>query len=234
MTWQLPLLGFLLGSIPFGLYIAKSKGIDIREHGSGNIGATNVFRVVGKKFGIVCLLLDFLKGFVPVVLALNLCRLAGDQAMVPLPFLQDFSAPFPESQRLLVQSISVLTAFAAIMGHNYSPWVRFRGGKGIATSGGALAALMPAGVVILILVFIIVVKLTRYVSVASIAAAACLPLITIFGSYFHGKIADGTWNIPLFIFSLVAALLAIFKHRANIQRLFAGTENKLGKNKQPS
>lgn len=231
MTWQLPLLGFLLGSIPFGLYLAKAKGIDIREHGSGNIGATNVFRVVGKKTGTICLILDFLKGFLPVVIAMNLCRLVGHDPMVPIGFLQNFTAPFPESDRTLVQSIIVLTAFATIMGHNYSPWVRFRGGKGIATSAGALTALMPAGVVILILVFIIVLKLTRYVSAASIAAAISLPIITFSGSYFHGKIANGTWNKPLFIFSLVAGLLAIFKHRSNIKRLFAGTEHKVGTKK---
>lgn len=231
MTWQLPLLGFLLGSIPFGLYIAKSQGIDIREHGSGNIGATNVFRVVGKKYGIICLILDFLKGFIPVVIAMNLCRLIGHEAMISLGFLQNLTIPFPESDRTLVQSIIVLTAFAAIMGHNYSPWVRFRGGKGIATSAGALTALMPAGVVILILVFIVVLKLTRYVSAASIAAAVSLPIITLSGSYFHGKIANGEWNIPLFLFSLVAGFLAIFKHRSNIKRLFAGTENKVGTKK---
>lgn len=233
MTCLLPLLGFLLGSIPFGLYIGRSQGIDIREHGSGNIGTTNVFRVVGKKLGSLCLVLDFLKGFIPVVIAMNLCRLASQEPMVSVNFIQNFTSPFPESSRTFVQSISVLTAFAAIMGHNYSPWVRFRGGKGIATSAGALAALMPAGVVILILIFVVVLKISRYVSVASIAAAASLPLLTLWGSWYHGKIADGTWNIPLFIFSLIAGFLAILKHRSNIQRLLAGTESKIGAKKKP-
>lgn len=208
MHWIIPLFGFLLGSIPFGLILGKLKGIDIREHGSGNIGATNVFRTLGKKIGITCLLLDFIKGLVPVLVAIKLT---------------------PEDPH--GQTIEVVTALAAILGHNYSPWIGFKGGKGIATSGGALAALMPAAVVLLILIFIIVTKITKYVSVGSIATAVALPLLTIYGSYYHGKIADGTWNKPLFIFSLVAGALAVWKHRANIARLRAGTENRVGQKK---
>jgi acyl phosphate:glycerol-3-phosphate acyltransferase len=212
MHWLIPLFGFLLGSIPFGLILGKLKGIDIREHGSGNIGATNVFRTLGKKIGITCLLLDFIKGFVPVLVAIKLT---------------------PDDPH--GQTIEVVTALAAILGHNYSPWIGFKGGKGIATSGGALAALMPAAVVLLILIFIIVTKITKYVSVGSITTAVALPLLTIYGSYYHGKIADGTWNKPLFIFSLVAGALAVWKHRANIARLRAGTEHRVGqKKKEPT
>ena len=212
MHWIIPLFGFLLGSIPFGLILGKLKGIDIREHGSGNIGATTVFRTLGKKIGITCLLLDFIKGFVPVLVAIKLT---------------------PDDPH--GQTIEVVTALAAILGHNYSPWIGFKGGKGIATSGGALAALMPAAVVLLILIFIIVTKITKYVSVGSITTAVALPLLTIYGSYYHGKIADGTWNKPLFIFSLVAGALAVWKHRANIARLRAGTEHRVGqKKKEPT
>ena len=214
MSWLLPLLGFLLGSIPFGLLMGKIKGIDIRQHGSGNIGATNVFRILGKKSGITCLLLDFTKGLVPVLIARNMVE------------------PMMAEQQFTAQSIEVLTALASIMGHNYSPWIGFKGGKGIATTAGAITALMPFGLVLLILVWAIFTFTTKYVSVGSIAAAASLPILVITGSAYHGKLANGTWNKPLFIFSLIAAILAIWKHRANIARLKAGTENHIGQKKK--
>jgi len=208
MLWLLIPLGFFVGSIPFGLLLGKLKGIDIREHGSGNIGSTNVFRILGKKSGIFCLILDLLKGFLPVFLADHLV---------------------PDSTP--GDTIEVLTALAAILGHNYSPWIGFKGGKGIATTGGALLALMPAAVVLLILIFALVTLTTKYVSLGSIACGIALPILTIFGSHFHGKIADGTWNKPLFIFSLVAGTLAVWKHRTNLTRLRAGTEHRIGQKK---
>ncbi len=214
MSWLLPLLGFLLGSIPFGLLMGKIKGIDIRQHGSGNIGATNVFRTLGKQLGITCLLLDFTKGLVPVLIARNMVE------------------PMMAEQQFTAQSIEVLTALASIMGHNYSPWIGFKGGKGIATTAGVITALMPFGLLLLILVWTIFTFTTKYVSVGSIAAAASLPILVITGSAFHGKLANGTWNKPLFIFSLIAAILAIWKHRANLARLKAGTENRIGQKKK--
>jgi len=213
MIWLLPILGFFLGSIPFGLLAGKLKGIDVRKEGSGNIGATNVFRVLGKGPGITCLVLDIVKGMVPVLVA------------------KHFTEPLEATQLLTAQSVVVITAFAAIMGHNYSPWLGFKGGKGIATSGGAIIGLMPAAVVILVLIWAIFTFTTKYVSVGSIAAAVCLPLVTIFGSWYHDKFPGGDWNKPLFIFSLIAGILAIYKHRANIARLRAGTENKIGSKK---
>jgi len=214
MPWLIPLLGFLMGSIPFGLLMGKLKGLDIREHGSGNIGATNVFRTLGKPSGITCLLLDFTKGLVPVLIARSVVQ------------------PMMADQQFTAQSIEVLTALAAIMGHNYSPWIGFKGGKGIATTAGAITALMPFGLVLLVLIWALFTFTTKYVSVGSIAAAASLPILVIGGSAYHGKLANDTWNKPLFIFSLIAAILAIWKHRANITRLKAGTENRIGQKKR--
>lgn len=232
MIWLLPLLGFLLGSIPFGLLIGKAKGIDIRQHGSGNIGATNVFRTLGKGSGIICLLLDFLKGFFPVVIASNLCRIGDTGIPVTLEFLNPWNFGLTSGQLLLSQVVPVLSAFAGIMGHNYSPWIGFKGGKGIATTGGAFTALMPFGVPVLILIWAIFTFTTKYVSVGSIAAGIALPLMAIFGSWKHGKLASGEWNKPLFVLALVSGILAIWKHRANIARLRAGTENKIGSKKK--
>lgn len=221
--WLCPLLAFLLGSIPFGLLIAKAKGIDIRQHGSGNIGATNVLRVVGKKYGITCLILDALKGIIPTIIAISLIRFVGMRNPMMLSALDPFSAEFP---MLTAQIMQVVTGLCAILGHNYSPWVGFKGGKGIATSAGVLIAMMPAAIVILLIVWLLVFLISRYVSLASILTAAVLPPLTLWGSWYHGKIQDGTWNKPLFVFTIVIAVLAIWKHRSNIQRLRAGTENR--------
>ena len=209
MLWLLISLSFLLGSIPFGFLLGKLRGIDVREHGSGNIGSTNVFRTLGKQTGILCFFLDFCKGLIPVIIAMQLV---------------------PDSP--LGQSIEVCTALATILGHNYSPWIGFKGGKGIATTAGALLALMPVAMLLLLLVFLIVTFTTKYVSVGSIAAGISLPILTFLGSYYHGKIADGTWNKPLFIFALIAGTLAVWKHRGNIARLRAGTENRIGAKKK--
>lgn len=224
--WLCPVIAFLLGSIPFGLIIAKAKGINIREHGSGNIGATNVLRVVGKKYGITCLLLDALKGFIPVAVATNLIQIEGRPVQIPLHFLDSWALILPAAEALKGQTVQILTALAAVLGHNYSPWVGFKGGKGIATSAGVLLALMPFAVLLLVVVFLMVFSVTRYVSLASIIAAAVLPVLTLWGSWHHGRIQDGTWNKPLFAFSVIIAILAIWKHRSNIQRLLAGTEHR--------
>jgi glycerol-3-phosphate acyltransferase PlsY len=221
--WFCPLIAFLLGSIPFGLIIAKTQGVNIREHGSGNIGATNVLRVLGKKYGISCLLLDALKGFIPTVIAISLIRFDGMANPMAITALACCGQEFPVRNAQIFQ---VIAGLCAILGHNYSPWVGFKGGKGIATSAGVLIAMMPAAIVILIVVWGLTFLTTRYVSLASIIAAASLPLITLSGSWFHGKIQDGTWNQALFTFSLIIAALAIWKHRSNIARLRDGTEHR--------
>lgn len=234
--WLCPLLAFLLGSIPFGLIIARTQGLDIRQHGSGNIGATNVLRVLGKKYGIPCLLLDALKGFIPVIIALSLIRIGDKDANLALPFLRSFALDLPADQQFKGQLIHVITGLMAILGHNYSPWVGFKGGKGIATSAGVLLGLFPFfGVMLLGLIWLGLFLTTRYVSVASMGAAAALPVITHLGARFHHVRNDkslptlwesGTWNKPLFMLTLAIAVMAIWKHRANIQRLRNGTENR--------
>jgi glycerol-3-phosphate acyltransferase PlsY len=233
--WILPVVAFFIGSIPFGLLIGRARGIDIREHGSGNIGATNVLRIVGRKYGVTCLFLDLLKGFIPVVVAINLVRIDGRAPGIPLEFLGGFAQVLPAADQFTAQLLHVLTGLAAVLGHNYSPWVGFRGGKGIATSAGILLALMPAAVVILLVVFGIGFLVTRYVSLASVIAAVVLPLVTHLGARFH-KGPDGrslweagTWNKPLFALTLVLAILAVWKHRSNLRRIAAGTENRLHK-----
>ena len=226
LLWLIPIAAFLAGSVPFGLLIAKTKGINIREHGSGNIGATNVLRIVGKPYGILCLLLDFLKGFLPTLLAVSLFLISGKEIQLSLSALEPFATSFPKVDAWHAQSLIILTGLFAILGHNYSPWVGFKGGKGIATSGGVLVAIMPMGVVVILIIWLILFYTTRYVSVASIGAAAAVPFTAIYGSYRHGYIASGTWNKPLFIFSILIAVLAIWKHRSNIKDLIDGTEHK--------
>ena len=231
--WLCPLFAFLLGSIPFGLLMAKARGLDIRKEGSGNIGATNVLRVMGKKYGIACLLLDALKGGIPTLLAINLIRFHGEPTSLVIAGLQAYARVLPSDQQWLAQLMQVITGLCAILGHNYSPWVGFKGGKGIATSAGVVIALMPAAIVILLLAWYLLFVITRYVSVASIATVAILPVVTLSGSWYHGRIQDGTWNKPLFAFSVVVALLGIWKHRTNIQRLRAGTEHRFERRQKP-
>lgn len=224
--WIPPIIAFLLGSIPFGLLIAKSQGINIREHGSGNIGATNVLRVVGKKYGISCFVLDFLKGLFPALLGVSLIQYTGQDQTMVISSLSGMANILPETERTTAQILQLVTGLCAILGHNYSPWVNFKGGKGIATSAGVFCAFTPFAIPVLILVWCAFFFTTRYVSVASIAASIGLPLTVIWGSWYHGKIADGTWNKPLFFFSLFIGAMAVWKHRSNIQKLMNGTENR--------
>ena len=230
--WLPPIIAFLAGSIPFGLFIAKAKGVNIREHGSGNIGATNVLRVIGKPYGIACLILDFLKGFLPTLLAINIYLIVAKNPQIPLNTLHNIATAFPAIEAWKAQTLIILTGLAAILGHNYSPWIGFKGGKGIATSGGVLVALMPVGVLVLIVIWLLLFFTTRYVSIASIGTALAVPFVTIYGSYRHGYLADGTWNKPLFVFSIVIALLATWRHRSNILSLKNGTEHKFTQKKK--
>lgn len=197
---------FLLGSIPTGYLVARAKGIDIRQHGSGNIGATNVFRTLGKPLGVLVFFLDALKGFAAVTAAFAAVPATGDTGTWA----------------------GIVAAVAAIAGHNYTPWLGFRGGKGIATSAGVLLALMPLAVLAIAIVWFTVFQISRYVSVASIAAAVALPVtIAIFWRYGLGG------NAPLLGFTLLISLLAIWRHRSNIQRLMNGTESRFTRQPKP-
>ena len=201
-TLLIALGAFLLGSIPAGFLVARAKGIDIRQHGSGNIGATNVFRTLGKPLGILVFVFDALKGFAAVWLALKL------------------GGPFAWP--------GIIAAVAVIAGHNYTPWLGFKGGKGIATSAGVLIALMPWAVLAIALVWFAVFFATRYVSLASICAAAALP-VAVGALWFYGCGGNG----PLLGFSVLIAALAIWRHRSNIQRLMAGTEHRFDRKPSP-
>lgn len=194
LTALLTALGaFLLGSIPTGYLVARAKGVDIRRHGSGNIGATNVFRTLGKPLGIFVFFVDALKGFAAVWLA---GRFGGGS---------DWAG--------------IIAAVAVIIGHNYTPWLGFQGGKGIATSAGVLLALTPWTVLFAALAWVIFFRATRHVSVASIAASAAVPLSV--GALWAAGCGG---NAPLLAFALVISALAIWRHRSNIRRLRDGTE----------
>jgi len=194
---------YLLGSIPFGFLIAKTQGVDIRTVGSGNIGATNVFRSISKKLGVLTFALDFLKGCCGAKL---------------LPLLVDQFAP-DLLTGLSKDALPVFCGALTIVGHNWTCFLGFKGGKGIATSAGMLLGLSPLGVSIALTVWFLVFVTSRYVSVASICAALTMGVIV---WPLHLK-THGLW-FPAVLTAL--ALLAIWKHRSNIARLRAGTESR--------
>ncbi len=202
------LAAYLLGSIPTGFLAAKAKGIDIRAVGSGNIGATNAMRVLGKPVGIGVLLLDALKGWIAVRI------LAFWVAQNLLPY---------DSLHGTLENCAVIAGVSAILGHNYTCWLKFKGGKGIATTAGVYLALAPWALLIALGVFVLAVAITRYISVGSITAAVALPIAVFFTQ--EGLLVDAV--------TLALGAMAIYKHKSNLQRLLAGTENRLGKKIQP-
>lgn len=224
-------IAFLLGSIPFGLIISKAKGIDIRAHGSGNIGATNVGRVLGKKWGILCFALDALKGFLPVIAAGLLAS--------PTMLVGEFMMPLDQS----AQWLGVM--LAAVLGHVFSPWLKFKGGKGVATGVGAMLGVMPALAIPAALCFVcwlILFRITRTVSVASIAAAFSLPawviaqfvLVTLNQSAGASRpTAPMILALPFVVIALALVALVVYTHRTNIARLRAGKELKFTGTKSP-
>jgi glycerol-3-phosphate acyltransferase PlsY len=208
-------LAYLVGSVPFGLVVGLAKGIDVRNAGSGNIGATNVGRLLGKKFFFLVFFLDMFKGLLPMLAGAIIVRrwTAGGGA-----------------DMLLLLGIGL----AAILGHMYSVFLRFKGGKGVATSAGVILGLwpyftLPGGVTILI--FVIVVYLTRYISVGSIAAAGSFPLLYLGMGLLWGWHPLGR-QLPLLVFAFIVAAMIIYKHRTNISRLRAGTENRISGGKR--
>lgn len=195
-------LAYGAGATPFGYMVAKWKGLDIRQHGSGNIGATNVIRVMGKKIGLPVFALDVLKGLLPVILARTWCASNGYDPTWPM----------------------LLAALGSVLGHNFTFWLGFKGGKGIATSAGAMLAVLPVALGVALLLWILCFFATRYVAVASIAAGISLPLTVLVQRSFTGSPAAPP--LPLLGFATVIGGLAVWRHRSNIQRLRQGTENR--------
>jgi acyl phosphate:glycerol-3-phosphate acyltransferase len=191
---------YLLGSVPFGYLAGRLAGIDIRKVGSGNVGATNVVRVLGKRYGYPVFAFDFLKGFGAVMIAM---------LMTP-----ERSPEWNSSE-----TFGILAAVSSVLGHLYPPWLKFKGGKGVATSAGALLALTPVATLIGISIWIIVFWLTRYVSVASLTAAGVLPIVLLVITW-H----DQNNGKPLVIASVCVAAVVIWRHRSNLSRLMRGTE----------
>lgn len=185
----IPVIGYLLGSIPFGFVIVRlTAGSDIREQGSGNIGATNVFRR-SRWAGLATLLLDGGKGYLAVLVAR---WMGGDPAW------------------------QAIAALAAILGHVFTVWLRFKGGKGVATGCGAYLAICPSAVLTTLIVFVLTVALTRYISLASILATGAFPL----WAYLYGE------PTSVLVWGAMGALVIILKHHQNIRRLLSGTESK--------
>jgi len=182
---------YLLGSVPSGYVLGKLAGVDVRKAGSGNVGATNVARVVGKRQGIMTLLFDVAKGFLPVL--------------------------FAQSMHL-DSSIVALTGVAAFVGHLYPIFLRFKGGKGVATALGVFVAVAPLGTMILFVVFAAVFAASRIVSLSSMVAAACSPVVFWSLSYTTGAV----------VMSSFIAVMIVWRHRDNIKRLLAGTEPRFG------
>jgi len=194
----LVVFGYLMGSLSPSVFLGKAvRGIDLREHGSGNAGTTNAFRVLGKRLGIAVLVGDVLKGVVPVVLARYL------------------STPL----------VTVLVAFASVTGHTFSIFLRGRGGKGVATGAGAAIAMMPLPMACLIGLFIVVLLASRMVSVASMTATVSLPILA--GLLY--RYGSGVWTTPLayVVACVLMAILVLWGHRTNVQRLMGGTERKV-------
>jgi glycerol-3-phosphate acyltransferase PlsY len=209
-------LGYLLGSVPFGLIAGHMKGMDIRHHGSGNIGATNVFRVLGRGWGIAVFACDAAKGYLAVVLAMYLNAHFREWCET-VDFVR-------ESQALPPLGAQILGGIWAIIGHTFPCWLGFKGGKGVATSLGVVIALVPFAASISLVVWVVSVIITRFVSVASILASLTVPLVVAFQPASADK-----W--PLFTLCIVAAFLIVWRHRPNIHRLFHGTEHRVGKPK---
>lgn len=191
MIYLLGVMSFLMGSIPVGLIIAKVKGVDLRKVGSGNIGATNVLRTMGKVPALITLAGDMLKGFIPVVI----------------------------SSYFLAGSLHIgIIGIVAILGHDFSLFLRFRGGKGVATSIGVLLAYSPIVAILTVLLWIVVVFMSRYSSMGAIVSFILLPLNIYVFDYSYEK----------FVISIFITILLLFKHRGNIGRLLTGQEPKIG------
>lgn len=225
---------FLCGSIPFGVLIAKSKGVNLRAVGSGNVGATNVGRALGRKWGFMCFALDALKGALPVLIAGQVNGVLGRPVNTISP---------------TALTVWIVIAIAAIAGHIFSPWLKFKGGKGVATGFGALVAMWPVltfPMLIALAVWIACMKLSRIVSLSSLIAALTLPISAILLLPWNTstqsaaptptaplETTSGT-PLPAVIACALIAMLVFITHRANIKRLISGTESRVGHKPKPS
>jgi acyl phosphate:glycerol-3-phosphate acyltransferase len=195
-------LGYLLGSFPAGYFAGRIAGVDVRSFGSGNIGATNVLRALGKTWGYTVFFVDAIKGFAAVRIAFFLAE--------HLAFARAHAVYF-----------AILAAVMCVVGHTFPIWLRFKGGKGVATSAGAVFGLMPLAAVIIFLVWVVIFEITRYVSAASLVAASALPVTV--ALLIHWEIIEG---YGLLYFSTVLAILVVWRHRSNFSRLLKGTEQR--------
>jgi glycerol-3-phosphate acyltransferase PlsY len=194
-------LSYFLGSIPSGYLAGKLGGLDIRKEGSGNIGATNVLRVMGKSYGYAVFLADFGKGLAALLFAPMIARRFG---------LPDLSEIF-----------QIVAAVLVVLGNAFPVWLRFRGGKGVATSAGMLFGLVPAAAIAVISLWLVIFYTTRYVSLASIIAAAALPFAVLCVAYFTGT------NRSLVLYVIIGlSTIVILRHRSNFVRLWRGTEQR--------
>jgi acyl phosphate:glycerol-3-phosphate acyltransferase len=191
---------YLMGSIPFGYLAGRIAGIDIRKCGSGNVGATNVIRTLGKGYGYPVFVADFIKGFGAVKMSI-------------------WIATRMQSELELSETLGILGAICSVLGHSFPVWLHFKGGKGVATSAGALFGLAPVAALVGVGIWVLTFWLTRYVSVASIAAAAALPLVILVTTWL-----SQTAGKPLFYSSVCLAAVVIWRHRSNLSRLMRGTE----------
>jgi glycerol-3-phosphate acyltransferase PlsY len=213
----LPLAAYVIGATPFGVLLARAKGVDLRKSGSGNTGATNVGRVLGRRWGYACFVLDVAKGLLPVLAVGAMLR----PAQAP-----GAAAAYPE---IASQAAWLLVACGAICGHVFSFYLGFRGGKGVATGLGVVLGIWPYFTVpglAALAIWVAVTLATRYVSAGSIvAAAAFVPLVAGYCMIRHWPPAE-LW--PLLLFASAMVILIIVRHRTNISRLLHGAENKIG------
>lgn len=210
------LVSYLFGALPIGLMVGRMvKGIDVRDYGSGNIGATNVWRTMGPLWGIAVFLFDFCKGYLPTLLANGIPPVP---AWLPIPHVTAVPAPHAATW------LPVAAGLAAIMGHNFSPFLKFKGGKGVATSLGVVYGLSPFAAAIGFAVWGLCLLITRYISVSSMLGALVTSLVLIALNH----------DVPHVLFALLVSFFVIFKHRPNMARLKAGTEPKIGPPKATS
>ncbi|MFG0258567.1 MAG: glycerol-3-phosphate 1-O-acyltransferase PlsY [Phycisphaerales bacterium JB043] len=216
LAWSLTvLLAYLIGSVPFGYLLGRARGVDLRTLGSGNIGATNAMRQLGVPIGVACFVLDFSKGALPTLLAGLYFNTFDPSSLTPTGAWWWTGC-----------------ACATVMGHMFSAYLRLRGGKGIATTFGAMLALYPHATIpalVALVVWILTLAVTRYVGVSSCVAALSLPLALVVRTSISSR--DNAWetSAPFLLLTSALMMIVLVKHRGNIRRTIAGTEPRIGR-----